>query len=83
MTGIIITKLYHDVHAALGIQTCLFPVEGRLQRTSFLREVDERPCGKWGVNCVAPVLFRDQNESQAVVSPDCCCFPESIMTNSL
>ncbi len=67
MTGILITKFNHGMHAALGIPTCLFPVEGRLQSTSFLREVDERPCGKWGVNCVAPVLFRDPNESHSLL----------------
>lgn len=67
MKGIPITKFYHGLHAALGIQTCLFPVEGRLQKTPFLCEGDERPCGKWGVNCVAPVLFRDKNESQSLL----------------
>lgn len=45
---------------ALGIQTCLFPVEGRLRDAPYLRGADERPCGEW-VRCVAPVLFGDHN----------------------
>lgn len=55
------------MHAALGIQTCLFPVEGRLQKTSFLCEGDERPCGKRGVKCMAPAQFWDQNESHSLL----------------
>ena len=44
-----------------------FLLRGGHEGLRFLREVDERPCGKWGVNCVAPVLFRDQNESHSLL----------------
>lgn len=44
-----------------------FLLRGGYKGHRFLREVDERPCGKWGVNCVAPVLFRDQNESHSLL----------------
>lgn len=81
MTGIPITKCYHGMHAAHGIQTCLFPVEGRLQRTLFLCKVDERPRGKCGVNCVAHVVFREQNESHSLLFV--LIAAESIMNNSL
>lgn len=55
------------MHAALEFQICLFPVEGRLRKTPFVCEEDERACGKWGVECVAPVLYMDQHESQSLL----------------
>lgn len=50
------------MHAAFGIQACLFPVEGSLQTTFLLSLVASGGLIVW-----PPALYTDQNESQAVL----------------